>query len=259
MKRLFAFSIVVAILILAHASADAGAAKMLFWYPGEAGSTLEAQPVLDAFFAAVNKSIAPDAIAGSYFNTIDGGLAYLRKEKPAVGIVSAAAWAQQRDKLGAAKAILATLPLPGGTATERYALVGTASVIKPTAKLLSSEPMTIEFVRAQLFPKLPPAAVITQTPQMFSNLRKIAEGQLDAVALLTPTEAASLARLSAPWAKSLKVIAQSEPIATARVVLFDAGWTAVQKFKDALLSLGADPAAQPMLEEMRLKGFADLP
>ena len=233
-------------------------ATMIFWYPGEAGSTAEGQPVLDAFFAYLNQKIAPESVRGSYFNTIDGGLAEFKKSRPAVGIVSYAAWTQERAKLPAgATVLLGTLPSPAGTPTERYTLVGTAAGMKPGMKVIASEPLTLDFVRAQLFPALPAAAALSQAPQLLLNLKQIAEGKLDAVAILTPSEATSLARVSAAWSQALKVVAQSQPVPTARVVLFDPAWKGVAAFKQALLGIGSDPAARPLLDELRLMGFAE--
>ncbi|MFA4874456.1 MAG: hypothetical protein WC956_03655 [bacterium] len=245
------------ITLLMTTSAQARAVKMIFWYPGEAGSTVEGQPVLDAFFDYVNKKIAPDSVSGRYFNGVADGLQYIMKEKPAVGIISFSAWSQNIAKLANAKALLAVLPLPGGQMTERYALVSALSEIKPGTKIISSEPLSLEFVKKSLFPKLPADVSIAQSPQLFASVKKIADGGLSAAAILTSNEAATLNQVSAIWVKSLKTVALSEPVPTARLVLFDQGWSGVEKFKQALLSIGADPAAKDVMDEMRLKGFAE--
>lgn len=230
--------------------------KILFWYPGEAGSTEEAQPILDELFTYLNTKVAPDAVSGRYDNTVEGGLAAIRKEKPQMAIISYAAWAQHKGKLGDANVILSTLPAPHGQRTERYWLVGSAATLPPAPTLLSSEPLSAAFVRAELFPDLPAGAKLQSTPQMVAKLKDIGLGKLNASAILTPTEATTLSGISAAWAEGVKRIAPSKPVPTARVVLIDPLFDAT-KIRAALVGAGADPKARPILDELRLKGFAE--
>lgn len=259
MRRTTWFMTFIAAIVLWTTTAFAGTAKMLFWYPGEAGSTVEAKPVLDAFFAYVNQKIAPETISGSYFNTVEGGVGFLTKEKPAVAIVSFAALTQNKEKLASAQPILATLPLPQGTATVQYALVGVRTTVNPGEKLLASEPLTPAFVRTHLFPNLAADISIKQDAQLLMQLKKMADGQLDAIAILTPAEANSLASVSAAWAQKLKVITKSSPVPSARVLLLSPTWKGAEKFKNALQNASTDPAAKDILGEMQVKGFAVLP
>ena len=53
MKKLIITALILT--ISSSSLAYAKATKMIFWYPGEAGSTKEAQPILDLFFAYLNK------------------------------------------------------------------------------------------------------------------------------------------------------------------------------------------------------------
>lgn len=256
MNRL-AHAIVLSLLILTLASvAHARQIKMIFWYPGEAGSTKEAQPILDEFFEYLNGKITPTRISGKYFNTAQEGLAYIRSEKPMIGIVSYAAWAQNRDKIGTAQVILATLPLPHGRSTEHYTLVGRNAQIPAGAMIFSSEPLSEPFMRTELFPKLKEGVKISQTHQLLMKLKEIGEGKTNAWAILSPAETGALARLNHPWAKSLKTIAESNPVPTARVILFDETWKDVGRFKTTLLTIGDDMSVRDILDEMRLKGFA---
>lgn len=249
----------VALLALSALPAMAGTSRMLFWYPGEAGSTAEAKPVLDAFFAYVNPKIAPEALSGSYLNSVEGGSASLLKERPAVAIISFAAASQHPEALAGARPLLATLPLPGGAATERYTLVGTRANFRPGEKLLASEPLSATFVREKLFASLPADASVTHSDQLLLQLKKMGDGALDAIAILTPSEAASLKAVSAAWAQNLKVIGTSAPVPSARVWLLDPTWKGAEKFTAALLAAGSDPAARELLNEMRLKGFVAVP
>lgn len=243
--------------VVLMSSAEARMIKMLFWYPGEAGSTEEAAPLLDEFFAYLNTKIAPDTVSGKYHNTSEGGASYITKEKPQVAIISYAAWKQHASLLKESSMLLSILPLPHGQKTETYALVGKDDALPPGASLFSSEPMSIAFVRNELFPDCPPTASVRQTPQLLAKLKGIGDGSLNAFAILTPMETDALSRMSAAWAKNLKTIARSRPIPTARVVLLDPQWERSAVFKTALIDSGTDPKAKEILEEMRLKGFSE--
>lgn len=255
MKRTLA-TIAALIAFLVGASASASNIRMVFWYPGEAGSSQEGQPVIDAFLEYLSGKVAPQKISGRYLNTVEAGLSYIRNEKPALGIVSYAAWAQNKEKLPGARAMLATLPLPEGKATERYELVALGGRIPARGWIISSEPLSPAFARSELFDAIPENAKFTQTSQMIFKLKEIAEGKLDAAAVLTPTEAASLSRMKSDWTAKLKRVALSKPVPSARVVLFDPSYDA-SKVKSALLSAGSEPAAAEILSEMRLKGFSE--
>jgi len=248
-------ALVLACLLALHAEALAEDARMVIWYPGEAGSTAEAQPVLDAFFGYLSKDMAPEKVTGQYFNSVKGGLDYISHKKPKAGIISYAAWMQNRAKMGGAEVILSTLPLPGGRKTERYALVGGDDKLAPDAKIYSSEPLSQGFIRQHLFANIPASAKLAQTDRMFVKLKALSSGSEKAYAILTPLEASTLKRIKSDWSKSLKVIERSKPVPTARVVVFDPGWEGKGKFSEALLGAGKDPEAEEILEELRLKGF----
>jgi len=256
MRYHFCRIIIIASLFLISTPAFARTVNMIFWYPGEAGSTSEAQPIIDLFFESVNQKISPDKMQGRYFNTVNEGIEYIKKRKPVAGIISYAAWVQNSDKLKGATVILSTLPLPGGKDTEQYTLVGSGSTKAAHLPIISSEPLSISFVRTNLFPSIAPNANISRNPQLLYNLKRIASGELKSQAILTPTEAATLKRLSSPWAKKLKFLAESKPVSSARVVLFDPKWKKSAEFKKAILSMDKDDDGQLILEELRLKGFA---
>jgi len=256
MKRTLAamtFLCAITLALSAHARADE--VKMVFWYPGEAGSTEDAQPVMDAFSEYVNGELKPDKLKARYFNTVKGGLDYIASQKPKIGIISYAAWSQNRAKLGGADVFLATLPLPRGKEVQTYSIVGKGKEMPDGGKVYSSEPFTSDFVRANLFLNFPAGASLVQTDRMFVKLKQIASGEEKALAILTPTEAATLAKLKSDWAKSIDTIEESKPVPTARVVVFDSAWKGKEKLSEILLAAEKDPKASAILEEMRLKGF----
>lgn len=250
-------SVFICIIILAlTTTAHARALKMIFWYPGGAGSTAEAQPIIDEFMKLLSAKLKTDTISGKYFNTVDGGLAFIKGEKPVIGIVSFAAWIQNKEKLAGSSVLLATLPFPHGKSTERYQLVGPVDKIAAGANIFSSEPLSMQFVRAELFSDIPQDAKLTQSSQLLMKLKDIGDGKLAAFAIITPAEAAVLEMISAAWAKGLKIVSKSKPIPTARVVLFDSASKDADKIKTALIAIGSDPASKEVLDEMRLKGFS---
>lgn len=242
--------------LFAISSAQAASLKMILWYPGEAGSTIEAQPILDEFFSYLNEKIAPDTISGRYFNKVSDGLDYLKKERPAIGIVSYATFIQQKAALKNSSVFLSTLPSPEGKPTEQYVLVGHDSKIPSGALVLSSEPLSAQFVRSELFPTVPSNTKLTSTPQLIAKLKEIGDRKIVAFAILTPTEAATLAKISATWSQGIKIIDRSKPVPTARMLLFDPSIKNIDKIKAAFLNAGQDPKAREILNEMRLVGFA---
>lgn len=262
MKRIATIIAMAAVLLgsLGSAHAEKNIAEMLFLYPGEAGSTAEAQPILDLFEEYLDDRIAPYDVEMVYYNDLEKGLAYLKEQMPQLGIVSYAAWTQHRIRMGDAIPWLATVPLPGGQQFVRYALVGRASSIAGCQTIFASEPMTADFVRSELFADLPANASVVQSGQVLHRLRRMGEGTGKAgeCAILTPTEAATLGHLSAPWAKALSVIAQSQYIPSARVVIFDPVWRGYDNLKKALLRMSKDSEAKALLQELRLKGFAEI-
>ena len=241
-----------------HSEAAAKTVNMIFWYPGEAGSTEEAGPVLDLFFEKISEKIAPDKIQGKYFNTVNAGLAYIRSKRPVVGVISYAAWVQNRGKLGGTDVILATLPLPGGTKMQRYALACKGNLANLKFPIISSEPMDAKFIVGNLFPDLPPDIKTSSTEQILHDIKKIASGELSALAILTPTEAATFKKLGPTWKKDVHIVKESRSIPSARVVAFNNSWSGLDKFKKALLSFGSDQDGKDILNELRLKGFADV-
>jgi len=259
------FLLFVALLFVAT-STQASEIKMIFWYPGEAGSTIEGQPVLDAFFDYVNKNIAPSKIAGKYFNTTDGGLQFISKQKPALGIVSYAAWEANRQKFPNAQIWLATNPLPHGQKEEKYILVGRSPSPPPLSPLgrgmgeglvFSSEPLSTDFISNILGLTRAQKMTPTQTPQILFKLRSIAGGTVTGRAILTPNEGATLAKMTVPWTKSLSTIQQSRPVPTARFVLFSPIPKDADKLRQVLINMRNDPEAKEILNEMRLLGFSE--
>lgn len=238
-------------------SAHARVAKMIFWYPGEAGSTEEAQPLLDELFEYLKKKNPKLDIKGAYFNTVEGGKSYIKKDKPALGIISYPAFEMNKEVLTNTSVILATVPLPQGATKVGYILIGTEKLADNGQTVYVSEPLTRAFITKYIAPGLPASLKIKQTQSMFSTLKKLASGELKGWALLTYSENWTLMKMKAPWTREVRkeYNAICQDIPSARVVMFGD-----YKEKDALIStlmeMKNDPEGAAILEELRLKGFA---
>ena len=250
-----AFIAVVAVFFFTNAFA-APSAKVLFWYPGESGTSADAQPILDEFLEIISTKAAPDKFSGLYLNDVSGGISYIAKEKPVIAVISFAAWHQNKNKIGG-NVLLSTVTEPAGKSFEVYSLVGPADKIPSGATILTSEPLSLTFVSENLFPDLDNGARLTQSHQMLMELRNIGEGKSKNFAILTPSEAYTLSKVSFPWAKNLKTVSTSKQVPSARVVLLDNNWPGSQKFKQALLNFGRTEDEKTILKELRLVGFAE--
>ncbi len=237
------------------ANATAQSAKILFWFPGEAGKTSDAQPILDEFLGMISKQMDQEKLSGTYINDIAEGLAYISREKPKVAVASYFSYVSEKDSIGA-DIILSTVTAPAGKTSETYSLVGPANSIATGARILSTEPLTEEFVRKALFSAIPPSVKFVQTDQMLIQLKNIGEGRSKDFAILTPSEAFTISKLSFPWAKQIKVIETSRVVPSALVLLLDKSWSGSAKFQKALLEFGKSSDEKEILKELRLVGFA---
>jgi len=233
-------------------------ARFAFFYPGEAGSSKEAQPILNAFSEYIDDRISPYAVVCKYYNKLDEGLELIKKANMQLGIISYSTWIQYRAQLPDGTAWLATLPLPGGEQYEAYSMVSREGMPKAGSKIFTSEPLGYKFIQEHLFPNLAGGVKLTRTKQMLFKLKEIAEGKVKGSAILTPMEAYTLSKLSAPWVMNLKMIQTSNKVPTARVVVFDPVWKGRKRLKQVLLKAAKDTEAADILAELRLKGFAEI-
>lgn len=255
MKRI-TLAIFTILLALTFSSSKLFAAEQyfLFWYPGEAGSTSEAKPMIDLFIEKINEKIAPEKVKGIYINDSAEGLAFIAKQKPAIAIVSFSAWKQNQAALNG-EVVLSTLPMPSGKNRENYSLVGPSSG-KTSNVIFSSEPLSINFVKENLFGKIPADAKISRSAQILSELKNIGESKSTAMAILTPSETFTLSKLSSPWAKSITTIETSKEVPSARVIVLNGQKALTEKISKVLLDIGKTDEEKEILSELRLKGFS---
>jgi len=255
MKKIAIAFLLVGIIFNAS-KAFSSSTKMIFWYPGEAGSTEEARPVLRAFFEYLKEKDGSLVLDGSYFNT-DEGLSYIKGKKPEVGILSFFAWTNNRKEFPDAEVLLTILPKPYGKGSENYALVGTGDLKDDGAIVFTSEPLTADYVRSNLFADLPASVKLTQTASIMQKLKAISSGESPGFAILTPIEAYTLGQVSSEWAKNLKTVATSKPVPSARLILLQPDYKDAEKLKSVLLQMQNDPGAKDILDELRLVGFTN--
>lgn len=232
--------------------------KMIFWYPGEAGSTELAQPTIDAFFAYINKRVAPDKIEGSYINTQNEGLRFIKDKKAKLGIISFAAIQINKDKLPRLETILKTRPLPSGKAEEEYVIVGNGPAPKDwdAVPLYSKQPLTGDFVKRYMLPETV-APKITVVTNIIPTLKDVSMGAKKGGVILQPIEYFSLGNIDQPWAKSLKVWKKTSPLPSAPVVVFGASSDGIMKIKGEMLKMADDAEGKEILNSLRLAGFAE--
>lgn len=230
---------------------------MIFWYPGEAGSTSEAQSTLDTFFDYINVRIMPDKISGKYFNTVGEGLNSIKQSRPKFGIISFAAYEVNRDRLGDVTKLLSTLPLPDGKSSENYVIVGLGKA--PAAwdiTLYTKQPLTLNFVKKHILRTESVSPDISLVTNILPTLKDAATGVKKGGVILQPMEFYTLKNINQPWTKALDVWLTSGPVPSAPLVVFGEENPLAQKLTDVLLNMSDDPKGSEILQMLRLKGFS---
>lgn len=253
MKKIFIFLSFSFCLLLLGTKTFAASEQIIFWYPGEAGSQTEAQPLLDAFTKLISQQ-ATKQLEAVYSNTEEAGAKYIASQKPLFGILSYPAWLKWQQTHPTSTVFLQVIPSHGKLA-EQYLLVGKST---PNAELniSSSEPLSTSFVTEQLFPGKNWRVTITPQAQLLFKLKALSEGKWDGFCLLTPREARSFQALKSPWKENLKFMQASKAIPTARLVLLkNSSATELEIWRKAFLSVAAQAGAQEVLQELDLAGF----
>lgn len=258
-KNTIAF-IITCILFTYTNSASAKNYSMLFWYPGEAGSTVDAAPVLDEFFTYINSRLKGDSLSGKYINQTQKGLDEIKRTRPNFAIISYIAITENKDKIPQYQTIAKTKPLPSGRAAEQFTIVGaknrSAEAQGKDVTIYTSIPMGINFFKQNLAPDFKGNINLAQSNMILTNLKKIASGEEnDRVALLTPMEKHTFDNMNASWKESLMTIYTCRPIPTAELVYFGEKPAINSQLTKILTDMPANPEGAEILETLRLKGF----
>lgn len=261
MKKIVLAIVLALTLNLFSESARAKNYNMVFWYPGEAGSTSEAEPVLSSFFEYINGKLKA-SFKGKYFNSVSQGIVYIKKTRPKFGITSWISLKENESTLPTYTTIAKTLPLPSGTLTDQFTIVGYAPdgegrwTPPDNLVIYSSIPLSLAFLRSHLAPDVKGSASIQTTNTMLMTLKKISsEKSLNRAALLTPMEKYTLDNLKSEWTSSLTTLYRCRPIPTAPLVVFGDKPDIADKLVEVLVKMPNDPEGKEILETLRLKGF----
>ena len=246
----------------AQTTSAAGPRLLVVCAPGYPGSTLEAQPAMDALAAAVAAAAGfkPGELDGIYFENEAAGLARLAAPEATLALVPLNFWLEYRDRLQLVPHLQA-IP-QGGAAAEAWSLVaGKGAVTGPASlagfELLSLAGNTPRFVRGPAlgdWGKLPQELKIVFTGALLSGLRRAAAGEKVAL-LLDRGQTAALATL--PSAPQLEVVTRSPPLPVSVLCAIGNRLPAarLQALVAALPQVGDAPAGAEALAGVRLERF----
>lgn len=237
--------------------ATAGVQTLIVWYPGETGTAVDAQPLLDQFAAHLGRLTPGTTWKMRYCPEEAEGLRFIRSQRPAFGIVSLAMYLHHRATVKMSP-IASTLPLPQGKSTETLTFVEGPTDEPPKGRLLFTTQRYPTAWLLNVFPTLPAharRATVQVTSDMRKTLQQVAEGSGHA-AVLTAAEQVSFGALKGEWTRRLSAT-PSRPIPSPYVVQFGTQPLA-ERVQKALAAISRDPIAKALLEEMRLSGFAPL-
>jgi hypothetical protein len=233
--------------------------------PGQPGTTVEAQPSMDALAGAASRAAGwpPGALAAVYEPAEREGLARLGQPDAAAALVPLPFLVKHGAALKLAPR-LAVVTQGARDPVEVWTLVAKRGrVASPAAlagfTLASSAGYAPAFVRAALAPwgRLPEDVRIVESAQVLSTLRKASAGEPVAV-LLDGAQAAALPSL--PFAGELEAVARSAPLPSGLVVtvgdrLPAARWRALEK---ALVALPSSAEGAAALRGLRMERLVPL-
>ncbi len=271
-KRTALSSTVIAGMILACAAIGArpsaaqtkpGAPRLLVvCAPGYPGSTVEAQPAMDALAAALGAAAGfkEGELAAIYLETEKAGLARLAEPSAILALVPLNFWLEHRAALQLVPRFQAIEQ--GGEAAEAWSLVAAKGAVTGPASLAGFEILSLagntpRFVRGpalEAWGKLPAEVKIVFSGALLTGLRRAAAGEKVAV-LLDRAQAAALATL--PSAAQLEVVARSPPLPVS-VLCTVGNHLAAARLKGllaALPGLGSTPGGADALAGVRLARF----
>ena len=259
MKRILTLAFAAASLVCAAASA--AATKLVVCAPGYPGSTVEAQPSLDAFADAAIEAAgwSEGSLISVYYPTEDAGLTALADKSAALALVAWPFYEKHGKELQLVEIAEAVYKTTGRD--EAWSLVAKKGRVASADQLKGWEIQSLagyapEFVRGALasWGKIPADVRITATSQVLSALRRAASAN-DVAVLMDGAQSASLASL--PFAAELEVVATSPRVPVA-VVCTVGGRLPPQRaaaFAQALERLNDGPKGLAALEGIRLTGF----
>lgn len=243
----------VVLLWLVPSLAHAATLRLIVWHPGEAGTTAQAQPLMDLWGDYLATHIPGTTWEIRYFPDVGGGRAWVNNQRPAFGIVNDVARAQVPPHM-AVRNLLATRPLPHGRTTEhRHWVRGPCADTKAAAVVHATAPLPAAGIQRDF--ALAKAPQVHITPNLLGTLKQIAGG-VCASAVVSEREWRTIARLTTPWRQALRATPSTRAHPTPRVVQFGAtGAAHADGLQRALRGMNSDAEGRTILGELQLKGF----
>ena len=246
----------------AQTTSAAGPRLLVVCAPGYPGSTLEAQPAMDALAGAITMAAGwkEGELTAAYFESEKAGLARLAEPAATLALVPLNFFLAHREGLKLVPLLQAIQQ--GGEAAETWSLVaGKGAVTGPASladfELLSLAGNTPRFVRGPAlgaWGKLPQDLKIVFSGALLSGLRRAAAGEKVAL-LLDRAQAGALATL--PSAPQLEVVTRSPPLPVSVLCAIGNRLPAprLEGLVQVLTQLAASPAGAEALAGVRLARF----
>lgn len=232
--------------------------------PGYPGTTEQAQPAMDEFAAALNRSMktSPDGLRAVYVRDLDPGLERLAADDVAVAMVPLPFYLQFREQLQL-RPLARAVPTSG--ATERWSLVARVGALDGPSSLdgwvvtgmPGYAPGFVRDVALGAWGEIPDGTRIEFSSRVVSSLRKAAAGDNLAV-LLDAAQTEALSTL--PFANDLEIVARSGPL-PATVVCSVGGRLAqadAERLVSSLIGLHETEGGPDALASMRMVRFEPL-
>lgn len=224
--------------------------------PGQPGTSQDAQPVMDALAAYIQKKAGPGtAVHGAYFNGLDPALEFMRQTPPRWGIVSLGFYAAYAGQF---PMIPLAATRPGGFGTDVWRLVVGKAAPDSWQALQGSVQGTMLFeteaatrlLFGQNTDRLPFAVSGTFHP--LRSLRAVTRGKVAGVVLDRRQYEAMQAL---PVSKKIKVVHVSKALPTGPVVWFGRPGEEMEYLAEIVKGMGDDPDAASLLRLLQTDGF----
>ena len=232
--------------------------------PGQPGTSREAQPVMDALAAYIQKKMGPGVtVKGNYFNELDPALDFLHNTLPVWGIVRLGFYSEQARRFQMT-ALASTRP--GGYNKDVWRLVvkrDTPEVWKSLrGKVMGNMLFETDAAACLLF-GVPPAQLpftLKGTFRPLRSLRRVIKGKATG-AVLDRAQYEALKALS--LVEKIKTVHTSGELPTSPVVWFGTPDERTKRLAAILLGMKEDRDAETLLKLLQTDGFGpadkDLP
>lgn len=237
---------------------------IVFCAPGYPGNTVQAQPAMDAFARAVEKTagLSSGTLHAVYHETEGGGIEALHGPDAVLALTTLPFYLKNGDKAGLEARLTA---VRNGSPAEYWTLIAKkgrvgAAIDMEDWELTGPAGYAPAFVRAmmQVWGPLRSTTKITFTPAPLGALRRVVDGENLAV-LLEPEQVQALFPKH-PFAKDLEIVANSKPVpgSVVSVVGERLDIATAAKLLDALTRLQGSPEGTEALKTLRIDRFVTM-